>query len=100
GLREVLELTRTMIDKFWDGLYPELEDGDAEMRAVPLNWIGDKLGLPVMLSALTRKGLNSLQYKESREIGDEKSANTDQKKKDRVKLIAAGKITMEAFDKE
>jgi hypothetical protein len=30
---EVLELDRALIENFWDTLYPELEDGDAEFRA-------------------------------------------------------------------
>ena len=27
-----------MLEKFWDQLYPELENGDAELRAGPLAW--------------------------------------------------------------
>src|SRR6202035_3215300 len=27
GLREALDLAKGMLEKFWDGLYPELEDG-------------------------------------------------------------------------
>ena len=47
GFREVLELAKAMLDKFWDDLYPELEDGDAELRAMPLQWVGDRLEIPV-----------------------------------------------------
>ena len=43
GLREVLDVTRGFLENFWDTLYPELEDGDAEYRASPLQWIGDRL---------------------------------------------------------
>src|SRR5205085_7122510 len=35
GLREVLDVTRGFLENFWDTLYPELEDGDAEYRASP-----------------------------------------------------------------
>src|SRR5580700_7599776 len=51
GLRETLDLIRELIEKFWDVLYPELEDGDAELRAVPLSWLGrsDALEIPVRL---------------------------------------------------
>src|SRR5438309_1746451 len=36
GLRGGLGLLHGLIDNFWDTLYPELEDGDAELRATPL----------------------------------------------------------------
>ena len=36
GLREVLDLIRGYLENFWDTLYPELDDGDAEFRAAPL----------------------------------------------------------------
>ena len=100
GFREVLELAKSMLEKFWDDLYPELEDGDAEMRAMPLQWIGDKFAIPIKQVGLTKKGLNLFQYKESRTIGDEKSANTPEKKKQREADIKAGKTTLEMFEKD
>src|SRR5690242_12464015 len=36
GLLEGLQVLQGMVETFWDGLYPELEDGDAEFRAAPL----------------------------------------------------------------
>src|SRR5947207_13625843 len=30
GLREVLDLIRGLLENFWDTLYPELDDGEAE----------------------------------------------------------------------
>ena len=44
GLAEGLDLMRELIERFWDTLYPEIEDGDLEMRAAPLEWVGRKLG--------------------------------------------------------
>jgi type VI secretion system protein ImpA len=100
GFREVLELAKAMLDKFWDDLYPELEEGDAELRAMPLQWIGDRLEIPVKQLGITKKGLNWYQYKESQKLGDEKSANNAEKKKEREAAIKAGKITLEVFDKD
>jgi type VI secretion system protein ImpA len=99
GFRETLDLAKAMIDKFWDDLYPELEDGDAELRAMPLQWIG-RIAIPIKQAGLTKKGLNYFQYKESRSIGDEKSANTPEKKKAREAEIKAGKTPLEVFDKD
>jgi type VI secretion system protein ImpA len=98
GLREVLDLARGMIENFWDGLYPELEDGDAELRATPLQWIGDRLEIQLRQTKLTKKGLNWLQYKEARAVGTEESADTDAKREARQRAIEDGKVTQEVFD--
>jgi type VI secretion system protein ImpA len=39
GLRSGLELIKSLLDTFWDSIYPELEDGDAEFRAAPVEWV-------------------------------------------------------------
>src|SRR6266481_5139584 len=80
GLREVLDTMRGFLENFWDGLYPELEDGDAEYRAALLQWVGDRLEMPLKRSSLTRGGLNWLQYKESRAIGTEEAASASEEK--------------------
>lgn len=98
ALKECLDLARGYLENFWDGLYPELEDGDAEFRAAPLQWIGDRLEIPLRLSPITKKGLNWLQYKEARAVGTEESADTDAKRETRQKAIAEGKVTQEDFD--
>ncbi len=101
GFREVLELSKALLEKFWETLYPELEEGDAELRALPLQWMGDRLELAVKQLPLTKKGLNWYQYKESRAIGDEKSvAGNNEKKKERDAAIKAGKTPLEVFDKD
>jgi type VI secretion system protein ImpA len=40
GLTSGLQLLQGLIERFWDSLYPELDDGDAEPRATPLEWVG------------------------------------------------------------
>jgi type VI secretion system protein ImpA len=98
AFREALDLTTAMLEKFWDDLYPELEDGDAELRAAPLQWIGCRLDVSVRQIGLTTNGLDYCQYRESRWIGDEKSANTEERRRLRETEIAAGKIPLEVFD--
>ena len=46
GLREGLGVCLGLTDKFWDTLYPEIEDGDAESRGAPLGFVGTKLVVP------------------------------------------------------
>ncbi|HYD51214.1 MAG TPA: type VI secretion system ImpA family N-terminal domain-containing protein, partial [Gemmatimonadaceae bacterium] len=36
GLHQGLILLRELVDRFWDHLYPEIDEGDAELRAAPL----------------------------------------------------------------
>jgi len=100
GLREVLDVIRGYLENFWEGLYPELDDGDAEYRAAPLQWLGDRLEARVKRVPLTRGGLNWFQYKESRALGTEESADTEEKRQARLDGIAEGKIPQEQFDKD
>src|SRR5260370_14409745 len=100
GLREVLELKRSVLENLWDGLDRELEDGDAEFRAGKLQWIGDKLEPAVKQVALTRTGLNWYQYRESRAVGTEEAADTEDRQRARQQAIAEGKIPAEQFDKD
>jgi type VI secretion system protein ImpA len=99
GLRQGLDLLRGLIENFWDTLYPELEDGDAELRAAPLQWIGDKLDLALKSAPLARKGPGFLKYKESRAVGYEAdAADNEAKTAARAEAIAEGKLTAEEFD--
>ena len=43
GLAYGLDLIRGLIEKFWDGVYPQIDDGDLGLRVKPLNWIGSSL---------------------------------------------------------
>src|SRR5262245_33584503 len=47
GLHSGLDLTKGLLEKFWDTLYPEIEDGDLELRAAPLSWLGLKTEMAV-----------------------------------------------------
>jgi type VI secretion system protein ImpA len=99
GLRQGLLLCHGLIDKFWDTLYPPLEDGDPELRAAPLDWMGSGLEIPLKNTPLVRAGYDWLKLKESRTVGYEDQAKTDKDKKARAKLLAEGKLAPEAFDK-
>jgi len=100
GLREALELCRCLLESFWDTLHPELEDGDAELRVGPLQWVGDRLDIALKQTGLTKSGLTWFQYKESRAVGTEEAASqSNEKTVARAAAIAEGKIPQEDFDK-
>jgi type VI secretion system protein ImpA len=46
GLCQGITLCEALLTKFWDTVYPVVEDGDLELRAKPLAWIGSFLDFP------------------------------------------------------
>src|SRR5271157_4557589 len=99
GLKAGLELIKGLVENFWDTLYPELDDGDAEMRAAPLEWLGTHMETALRSVPLTRGGANWFQFKESRAVGYEATADTDAKVEARNAAIAEGKMSGEEWDK-
>ncbi len=108
GFREGLKLCHGLLDKFWDTLYPEVEDGDLEQRAAPLDWLGSTGGaissiqLPIMAVKsvpLCKDGYSFIQYKESRVVGFEDQAQSKEQKAAREKALKEGKPAPEIFDK-
>jgi type VI secretion system protein ImpA len=100
GLVDGLDLIRGLIEKFWDTLYPEIEDGDAGMRTAPLAWLGEHRGMDFAVRSvrLTKGGFSWIRYKESRAIGYEATADTEVKIQARKNAIDEGKLTAEEFD--
>jgi type VI secretion system protein ImpA len=99
GLHQGLTLCHSLLTNFWDTVYPVIEDGDRELRAKPLSWIGSVLDLPLRSAPMVSAGYSWFAYKESRVVGFEDQAKTDKDRKARAKLIEEGKIAPEAFDK-
>ncbi len=107
GLNDGLNLIRELIERFWDTLYPEIEDGDAEFRASPLDWFGNYLepskgsspALAVKTVPITADKLDWLRYSESRTVPTEDEANgSETKRTDRDKKIKEGKLPPETSD--
>jgi type VI secretion system protein ImpA len=93
------KLIQDLQEQFWDTLYPEIEDGDAGMRAVPIEWAANRVAALLREAPITRDGLNSYQYKESRAVGYEADIEYNDAKRDvRERAIADGKVTGEDFD--
>jgi type VI secretion system protein ImpA len=99
-IQPCLKLFHGLQEQFWDTLYPEVEDGDAGMRAAPVEWAANRIATILYEAPITRDGLNYYQYKESRSIGYEADAQSNENKaKQREQAIADGKATAEDFDK-
>ena len=99
GLRDGICLLRMLHERFWDSLYPALEDGDAELRAGILEWLNDRL--PPLIRAIPLTAPDGvgpyswLRWQESRAV--EEAGR--KKAQDKAALVAEGKITGEQFDK-
>ena len=99
GLRGALALLRGMLERYWDQLYPEPEDGDIELRAAPLDWVGSRLEMAVKSVPLTKSGHDFLAHKLSRTVPTEDEAAADATKGEvRTRAIDDGKPTPEAIE--
>jgi type VI secretion system protein ImpA len=100
GLRAGLDLILALIGNFWDSLYPEIDEGDLELRAAPLDWLGSRMDAPLRSLPITKTGINWYQFKEARAVGYEEDAVDDSTKQEaRAAAIAEGKKTGEDWDK-
>ncbi|MCC6591274.1 MAG: type VI secretion system protein TssA [Bryobacterales bacterium] len=97
-LAPCFRLLRDLLETYWDTCYPEVEDGDVEMRASPLEWLGNKLDEPIRSVPFTSNKLSYVSYLESRMVGYEADANTSEKEEVRNQRVAEGKLTAEQFD--
>lgn len=99
GLRESLTLLRELQERFWDGLYPEAEDGDLEFRAAPFEWLNEKLPAAIKLIPVTQSMSSAdytfLHWEESRAVDNLGRQNPDAM----AVALAEGKLSGEQFDK-
>ncbi len=98
GLLDGLILCRELINQYWDHLYPELEDSDAEMRAAPLQWL-NRLDVAIKRVPVVSGGYDWLDYKASRTVAYESEESTYEEKNAREKQISEGKQPPEVLDK-
>ncbi|MDH5284610.1 MAG: type VI secretion system protein TssA [Gemmatimonadota bacterium] len=99
GLQEGLTLLHGLVDQFWDHVHPQLEDGDAELRAAPLEWLGTRLTIAVRMVPVTTSGISWIKCQESRTVPSEQDAEQEESKgQARQTAIAEGKLTPEEFD--
>lgn len=101
GLQRGLDLVAGMLEEFWDELYPELEDGDAELRAVPLEWLGRTLEHGTRLVPINAAGHTTLDYLHAARVPTESEADDDEgKRRARAQAVDEGKLTPEEFQAE
>lgn len=99
GLQAGLDVLSGLVEQHWDHLYPEIDDGDLEMRAAPLEWVGLKLEFPVRNSPADRSGHTFFDLRDSRLVPTEAAAaESEERAAARTAAIASGKVTPEDMD--
>jgi type VI secretion system protein ImpA len=100
GFRDGLTLCQGLVEKFWDTLYPAIDDGDAGFRVAPLEFLATRFEIPLKSVPLVDKEpYGFTDVKESRKLGREVDAKSDEAKKARAAAIKQGKIPLEILDK-
>ncbi|MDX9788457.1 MAG: type VI secretion system protein TssA [Desulfobacterales bacterium] len=108
GLTAGLEVINALLTHFWEHLYPEMDEGDLDFRAAPIEFLNEKLCIALKEIAVTdprnTPGYSWLKWQESRQVGSEESLRNqwgdidESRKQARDQKIAEGKITIEDFD--
>lgn len=100
GLRQGLELVRRLLEQYWETVYPAIdEDGDLELRATPLAWIGTQLDHALRSVPLTSEGYSWFDYHYARSIPSEEEAAQDETKRAiRQDAMDRKRPTLEAFE--
>jgi type VI secretion system protein ImpA len=49
GFNAGAELLAGLVERYWDGLHPQIDDGDSEARAAPFMWLNESLPLVLRL---------------------------------------------------
>lgn len=100
GLRDGFHLLRELQERFWDSLYPEIEDGDVESRIGPLEGLNVTLSLSIQQIVLTQSGDGELytwlHWDGSRLVDNLARQNQEEALKD---ALEDGKITGDQFTK-
>jgi len=108
GFNVGLKIINGLLEKYWENLYPPIEENDLEFRAAPLEFMNEKMitiikSIPVTDIKVT-DGISYQQWQESRTVGYEtdilnKYGEVDEtKKRRRDELIYEGKMTAEQVD--
>jgi len=106
GLCDGLQFMAGLIAGFWDGLYPELEEGDAAYRYKHLERLGNYFdpskgsspALAVRRLYLTKSKVDWFKYKESLRVpSDAEAKESETKKAARDAALNDGKLSPEHF---
>ena len=100
GLAQAVHVAAQMLAKFWDNLYPSLEDGDAAFRISILEFFNNKertLYASIRLTPVTTNGITIYRFRESENVKFEKPDDDYDTKQARKEKLARGMMSGEEF---
>ena len=101
GLRDGLTLLKELHARFWDSVYPIIEDGDFSFRAGPVDWMNEDKNLPFAIRGVPfirspeGEEYSLLHWEEAQEVENLGRKNP----KEKAEAIAEKKMTVEQFNK-
>jgi type VI secretion system protein ImpA len=99
GLRDGLRVLRELQERFWESLYPSIDEGDVEARIGPLVWLNEKVPPSIRAVAVTNPmdgdKYSWLDWQESRTVDNLARQNPEAFQA----ALAEGKLSGERFDK-
>ena len=108
GLLPGLKILNGFLSKFWEHLFPEIEEDDLDYRVGPIEYLNNNLGSRIKQIPLTDSevtpGYSWFNWQESKKVGKEEDTHNqygdvdEEKKKQRDELIAEGKLKAEDFE--
>lgn len=98
ALPQCVELFHELQLRFWEILYPQLEDGSPEFRATPQQWFASRCDYLLRRIPMAGKSFDWLKFKESRSVPYENNLRDDKDRARREEAIAEGKALPEEFD--
>ncbi len=101
-LADCFRLLRELQERFWDILYPELDEGDPQFRATPQEWFAGRCDYLVRRIPLTKQGLDWIKYYDGVDTTRERGAmsgkgNDDEKRAARDKAVAFREAAAQEF---
>ncbi len=101
GLRDGLLLLKELHGRFWDSVYPIIEEGDFSFRAGPIDWMNEDKNLPFAIRGIPfirspeGDAYSLLHWEEAQEVENLGRKNP----KEKAAAIAEKKMTVEQFNK-
>jgi len=105
GLRDGLKVMRGLHERFWDNVYPEVEEGDLEGRANSVSWLDRQAAFALKEVPLTKgpgMAFTYLQMEQAKQLEIPPNADADTINRinaERAKASENGRITPEDFAK-
>ena len=100
GLATGLAVLTGFLSQYWEQCYPEYDEEDLEVRAGPLEWIGQRFDVSARQVPVAGGGVTFVDYQGSRAVPTEQQTESDPTKRAlRDELLGQGRRAPEEVDR-